>query len=107
VYETAQPGEFSFECTSNVGERRWLDGDTVDNVVLLAPHTNKPFTGTYWRIEVLPELNTHITLECMGDIKTEWKYLYGHTAANQEKVTLAETTGAPFSGTHWELILIR
>jgi hypothetical protein len=40
------------ECLGHLEGPRFLDGRTHDGTVALAPHTNKPFTGTLWKVGV-------------------------------------------------------
>lgn len=94
---------FVFECAG----RGFLDGNTIICRVGLAPNVQPPFTGTAWRVADLPDLGTHVTLQCQGTGggPCAGGFLDGHTAVNDGSVGLANSTAQPFSGTHWELIV--
>ncbi len=40
----------TLECLSDLAGPRFLDGRVADGSVGLAPHTDWPFTGTWWAV---------------------------------------------------------
>lgn len=77
----------------------WLDGNTVDGSVSLAPHTNSPYTGTHWRVHHV-DGDGRVRLECLGNVPGP-RWLDGNTINGSIK--LVATTGPEHSGTTWRL----
>jgi hypothetical protein len=91
---------FFFECVG----KGFLDGDTGIGRVGLRPNTQPPFTGTKWRVADLPDVGTHVTLQCEGEFVGSFHsgFLDG-SVANAGSLGLSFNLNSPF--TQWELIL--
>jgi hypothetical protein len=90
----------SLRCLSTEpGQARLLDGRTGNGTVGLAPHTDPPFTGTWWKVL---QAGNFFTLQCLGKIPGAGRWLDGRIADNT--VGLAPTRQIPpFTGTRWEV----
>ena len=94
------PNVFAFECEGVGG---FLDGATIACEVKLSPNTNAPFIGTLWNVMDLPDLGTHIKLQCRGNLGScHDGFLDGQTANGIVGLRPVDTD---FSGTHWELLV--
>lgn len=77
----------------------WLDGNTVNGTVSLAPHPNSPYTGARWRV-YYPNGggSSRMRFECLGNVPGP-RWLDGNTINGQ--VLLQPNT--EFSGTNWHV----
>ena len=89
-------GVITLRCLGHIPGNRFLDGDTVHNVVQLAPAPDDARTGARWRVHVLGKL---VTLECKGRGPGGSRFLKGEGA---DKVTL-EYSATDFVATLWQL----
>src|SRR6266567_2298121 len=98
---TIGDGVVTMKCRGAVepaDHRRFLDGQTLDGTVDLAPRTTPPFSGARWALVELAQ--GVVTLQCLGDLPGP-RFLDGRTLDGT--VGLAPTTAAPFTGTLWEM----
>ena len=86
----------SFICLGELEGPRFLDGRLNDGSVGLAPHTDWPFSGTYWA--VTRERNV-VKFRCMG-IGDGPRFLDGRVADG--KVFMMPMLASPLSGEFWE-----
>ncbi len=92
-------GHVGLQCLGNVAGPQWLDGNTVDGSVSLAPETGGRYTGTHWRMhDVAGE--TGIAFECLGNVPGP-KWLDGNT--KNGKVSLAPEYGGRYTGAVWHV----
>jgi hypothetical protein len=91
------------KCLGSIEGPRFLDGNTSNGIVGLAPNTNEPFSGTRWT--VADDGNSRLLLRCMGKADggqffPNARFLDGRT--HNGTVGLAPHPDLPFSGAHWE-----
>jgi len=86
-------GEFGFKNYQG----GWLDGNTVNGTVSLAPHTNSPYTGARWRVHYF-DGSGRMRFECLGNV-AEPHWLDGNTING--RIGLQSST--EHSGTVWDI----
>jgi hypothetical protein len=92
--ETTGSGMFFLRCLDKRGHFHYLDGNTVENKVLLRENT-ADYSGTKWRV-VAKE--NQVRLECQGSLPGP-KWLFGHTV--RAHVNLSDADDGP--ATKWEV----
>jgi hypothetical protein len=103
----------SLECASNEPGSKFLDGNTHNSTVGLAPHTNPPFTGTRWEV-VQANPGKWPPTQWWFFCRANWprpagapyyepgdRWLDGRT--QNSSVGLAPSRGAQYTGTKWEV----
>jgi hypothetical protein len=94
------PGAVHLRCLGDIDGPRFLDGRTADGSVGLAPTAAPPYTGTSWSVQAPePAYPEQVTLQCLGAVVTNFKFLDGRTATNS--VGLAPDTAGGYTGTRW------
>jgi Tachylectin len=86
-------------CEGHLPGNRWLDGNTKTGSVGLAPGTDIPFTGAWWRVHDAGQGS--IRLECLGHYPGK-RWLNGETAASAVSLAPAADFG---TGTTWRMIV--
>ncbi|HUR83486.1 MAG TPA: hypothetical protein VM733_22210 [Thermoanaerobaculia bacterium] len=80
----------------------WLDGLTAQHAVQLAPVTDKPYTGTRWRVHADPQQQPDVfVFECLGNVPG-YRWLDGLTQSGGVQLA-PSTTIPPYTGTRWKI----
>jgi hypothetical protein len=89
----------TLECLGHLPGPRFLDGRVLEGSVGLAPHTDPPFTGTWWAVTTLsPGV---VKFRCMATVPATSRFLDGRT--HDGSVGLAPPLAIPLTGERWDV----
>lgn len=90
----------ALRCLGQIDGPRYLNGQTRDGSVGLAPSTAPPYSGTHWLVVGIEGVSA-IGLRCLGDVEGP-RFLNGVT--REGAIDLAPNAKPPYTGTRWEIV---